>query len=63
MYTAAAVWGSGRKDGHGHDFPLSLLALGEVLLLVTLLAKHQALLVVVSTVPLCFHNSNLGTLA
>ena len=45
-------------------FPrLTLLALGPVPLLVTLLATHKALRVVVPTVPLCFYTSSLGTLA
>ena len=45
-------------------FPrLAPLALGAVPLLVTLLATRKALLVVVSTVPLCFHTGSLGTLA
>ena len=42
---------------------LTLLALGAVPLLVTLLATHKALLVVVPTVSLCFHTGSLGTLA
>ena len=45
-------------------FPrLTLLALGAVPLLVTLLATHKALFVVVPTVPLCFHTGSLGSLA
>ena len=45
-------------------FPhLALLALGAVPLLVTLLATNKTLVVVVPTVPLCFHPSGLGTLA
>ena len=42
---------------------LTLLALGAIPLLVTLLATHKAFLVVEPTVPLCFHTSSLGTLA
>ena len=42
---------------------LALLALGAVPLLVTLLATHKALVVVVPTVPLYFHTGSLGTLA
>ena len=41
---------------------VSLLVLGAVPLLVTLLATHKTL-VVVATVPLCFHTSGLSTLA
>ena len=41
----------------------ALLALGAVPLLVTLLATSKALVVLVPTVPLCFHPSGLGTLA
>ena len=45
-------------------FPrLALLALGAVPLLVTLLATNKTLVVLVPTVPLCFHPSGLGTLA
>ena len=45
-------------------FPhLALLALGAVPLLVTLLATNKTLVVIVPTVPLCFHPSGLGTLA
>ena len=45
-------------------FPrLALLDLGSVPLLVTLLATHKTLVVLVPTVPLCFHPSGLGTLA
>ena len=45
-------------------FPrLALLALGVVPLLVTLLATNETLVVLVPTVPLCFHPSGLGTLA
>ena len=45
-------------------FPrLALLALGAVPLLVTLLATNKTLVVLVPTVPLCFHSSGLGTLA
>ena len=44
-------------------FPrLALLALGAVPLIVTLLATNKTL-VLVPTVPLCFHSSGLGTLA
>ena len=42
-------------------FPrLSLLALGAVPLLVNLLATNKTLVVIVPTVPLCFHPSGLG---
>ena len=45
-------------------FPrLSLLALGAVPLLVTLLATNKTLVVLVPTVPPCFHSSGPGTLA
>ena len=45
-------------------FPcLTLLALGAVPLLVTLLATNKTLDSLVPTVPLCFHPSGLGTLA
>ena len=45
-------------------FPrLALLALGAVPLLVTLLTTNKKLVVLVPTVPLCFHPSGLGTLA
>ena len=45
-------------------FPrLALLALGAVPLLVTLIATNKTLVVLVPTVPLCFHPSGLGTLA
>ena len=45
-------------------FPrLARLALGVVPLLVTLLATNKTLVVIVPTVPLCFHLSRLGTLA
>ena len=45
-------------------FPrFALLALGTVPLLVTLLATNKTLVVLVPTVPLCFHPSVLGTLA
>ena len=45
-------------------FPhLTLLALGAIPLLVTLLATHKTLLVVVPTVPLPFHTSSLRILA
>ena len=40
-----------------------LLALGAVPLIVTLLATNKTLVVLVPTVPLCFHPSVLGTLA
>ena len=42
---------------------LALLALGAVPVLVTLLATSKTLVVLVPTVPLCFHPSGLGTLA
>ena len=42
---------------------LTLLALGAVPLLVSLLATYETLVVVVPTVPLCFHTSSLGILA
>ena len=42
---------------------LTVSALGAVLLLVTLLALNKTLVVLVLTVPLCFHSSGLGTLA
>ena len=41
---------------------LAPLALGTVPLLVTLLATNKTLVVLVSTVPLCLHSSDLGTL-
>ena len=45
-------------------FPrLTLLALGAVPLLVSLLATYETLVVAVSTTPLCFHTSGLGILA
>ena len=45
-------------------FPrLTLLALGTVSLLVSLLATYETLDVVVPTIPLCFHISSLGFLA
>ena len=45
-------------------FPhLALLALGAVPLLVILLATNKTLVVLVPTVPLCFHPSSVGTLA
>ena len=45
-------------------FPrFTLLALRAVPLLVFLLAIHETLVVVVPTIPLCFHTSSLGTLA
>ena len=45
-------------------FPrLALLALGAVPLLVTLLATNITPVVLVPTVPLCFHPSGLGALA
>ena len=45
-------------------FPrLALLALGAVSLTVTLLATNKTLVVLVPTVPLCFHLSGLGALA
>ena len=40
---------------------LALLALGTVPLLVTLLATNKTLVVLVPTVPLCFHSSGLFT--
>ena len=42
---------------------LPLLALGEIPLLVSLFDTYETLVVVVPTVPLCFHTSGLGTLA
>ena len=42
---------------------LALLALGAVPLLVTLLATNITPVVLVPTVPLCFHPSGLGALA
>ena len=42
---------------------LALLALGAVPLLVTLLVTNKTLVILVPTVPLCFHSSGLGTLA
>ena len=42
---------------------LALLAAGAVPLLVTLLAANKTLVVLVLTVPICFHSSGLGTLA
>ena len=39
------------------------MALGAVPLLVTLLATNETLVVLVPMVPLCFHPSDLGTLA
>ena len=42
---------------------LALLALGAVPLLVTLLARNKTLVVLVPTVPPCFHPSDLSTLA
>ena len=45
-------------------FPrLALLPLGAVPLLVILLATNKTLVILVPTVPLCFHSSGLGTLA
>ena len=45
-------------------FPrLALLALGAVPLLLTLLATNKTLVILVPTVPLCFHSGGLGTLA
>ena len=45
-------------------FPrLALLALGAIPLLVTLLATNKTFLVIVPTIPLCFHPSGLGPLA
>ena len=45
-------------------FPrLAPLALGAVPLLVTLLATNKTLVVVIPTVPLCFHPSGLATQA
>ena len=45
-------------------FPrVALLALGAVPLLVTLLVTNKTLVILVPTVPLCFHSSGLGTLA
>ena len=41
----------------------ALLALGAVPLLVTLLATNKTLVVLVPTVPLCFHPSGFGTLS
>ena len=41
----------------------TLLALGAVSLLVSLLATYETLVVVVPTIPLCFHTSSVGTLA
>ena len=40
-----------------------MLVLGSVLLLVTLFATNKTLVVIVPTVPLCFHPSGLGTQA
>ena len=42
---------------------LALLAVGAVPLLVTLLDTKKKLVVLVPTVPVCFHPSGLGTLA
>ena len=42
---------------------LALLALGAVPLLMTLITTNKTLIVLVPTVPLCFHSSGLGTLA
>ena len=42
---------------------LALLALGGVSLLVTLLATNKTLVILIPTVPLCFHSSGLGNLA
>ena len=42
---------------------LTLLALGAVPLLVSLLATYETLVVVVPTTPLCFNTSGLGILA
>ena len=45
-------------------FPrLALLALWAVPLLMTWLATNKTLVVLVPTVPFCFHSSDLGTLA
>ena len=45
-------------------FPrLTLLALGAVPLLVSLLATYETLVVVLPTILLCFHTSSLGILA
>ena len=45
-------------------FPrFALLALEAVPFVVTLLATNKTLIVIVPTVPLCFHPSGLGTLA
>ena len=47
-----------------NTFPrLALLALGAVQLLVALFATNKTLVVLVSTVSLCFHSSGLGALA
>ena len=46
------------------DFPrLTLLAMGTVSLLVSLLATYETLVVAVPTIPLGFHSSSLGILA
>ena len=42
---------------------LALLALGAVPVVLTLLAINKTLVVLLPTVPLCFHPSGLGTLA
>ena len=42
---------------------LTLLALGAVLLLMSLPATYETLVVVVPTIPLCFHIGSRGTLA
>ena len=42
---------------------LTLLALGVVLLLMSLPATYETLGVVVPTIPLCFHIGSRGTLA
>ena len=45
-------------------FPrLTLLALGAVPLLVSLLTTYETLVVVVRTILLCFHTSSFGILA
>ena len=60
---AAAAWGPSRDSGHERLSPPALLAFGAVPLLVTLLATNEILVVLVPTVPFCFHPSGLGTLA
>ena len=41
----------------------ALLASGAIPLLVSLLATYETLVVVLPTIPLCFHTSSLGILA